>query len=223
MAVSSNRAAEVLAKCARHCCICRRFRPLHLQVHHIVEQHEGGTDDLDNLIAICVSCHSDVHTETKLTRRFTNKELKLHRDNVYQLVSDGKLPASSEVPDQLAELSASIVDAVRMRETHTLGPRPLLTPESVEVLLAAVRGNTPINIVTYDGCTALLAGGQTFGEAFDQRSSARYRYAVKQLISHHLVEGDAELLSVSYTGFLLADDVISAGASEPGEAADRQA
>ncbi len=124
MAVSPDRAAEILAKCARHCCICRRFRPLHLQVHHIVEQSEGGSDEPDNLIAICVSCHSDVHTETKLTRRFTTKELKLHRDNVCQLVADGKLPISEESPDQLAKLSASIVQALLAQGREQSVARP---------------------------------------------------------------------------------------------------
>src|SRR5437868_14047629 len=95
MAIPPNLVAEVLAKCGRHCCICRRFRPTQLQVHHITEKSEGGGDELDNLIAICVSCHSDVHTNTKLSRRFTARELKLHREEVFRLVSEGKLPSGA--------------------------------------------------------------------------------------------------------------------------------
>jgi hypothetical protein len=48
-----------------------------------------------------VSCHSDVHTETKLTRRFSAKELKLHRDNVYQLVVDGRFLPGTKRTTQL--------------------------------------------------------------------------------------------------------------------------
>lgn len=77
---------EFMAKCGRRCCICRRFEPLHLQVHHIVERADGGTDDLDNLIVICLTCHSDVHSDTKLTRRFTPEELRQHRDALFELV-----------------------------------------------------------------------------------------------------------------------------------------
>ena len=211
MAVSQSRAAEVLAKCARHCCICRRYRPLHLQVHHIVEQGDGGTDDLLNLIAICVSCHSDVHTDTKLTRRFTEKELKLHRDNVCELVSLGKLPTSDDMPNQLAVLSASIVQALLHRGSQTSSPHLKLSTESVEILLAAVRANTPINVIRFDGGVAVLAGGQTFGGTCDLRSSAQYRYAISQLHSHHLVEGNAELLYVTRDGYLLTDDILAAG------------
>jgi hypothetical protein len=212
MAVSPSRAAEVLAKCARHCCICRRFRPLHLQVHHIVEQSEGGKDDLDNLIAICVSCHCNVHTDTKLTRRFTVKELQLHRENVYRLVADGKLPGGNESTDPLAILSASIVQVLLSHTRQAPIVRPQLPAESIEILLAAVRGNTPINMVRYDGGMSVLAGGQTFGEPFDLRSSARYRNGVNQLYSNGLVEGDAELLFVTHSGYLLADDILAAGA-----------
>jgi hypothetical protein len=44
-------------------------------VHHIVEQADGGGDELDNLIPICRTCHSDVHTNTKLTRRFAGRSV----------------------------------------------------------------------------------------------------------------------------------------------------
>lgn len=76
MSIPESAVAEVLVRCARHCCICRRFKPLHLHVHHPRERGEGGTDDFDNLIATCMMCHSDIHTQTKLTRRFTERELK---------------------------------------------------------------------------------------------------------------------------------------------------
>ena len=52
MAVPQSVVDELMAKCARHCCICRRFRPLHLIVHHIVERNDGGTDEPGNLIVI---------------------------------------------------------------------------------------------------------------------------------------------------------------------------
>ena len=41
---------RMMVRCGRRCCICRRFRPTKLQVHHIVERSQGGSDDEDNLI-----------------------------------------------------------------------------------------------------------------------------------------------------------------------------
>lgn len=92
MGISPEVADEVLVKCARHCCICHRFRPLHLHIHHIDELSAGGGHEPDDLIAVCVMCHSDVHVQTTLTRRFSARELRLHRDAVCELVRDGKLP-----------------------------------------------------------------------------------------------------------------------------------
>jgi hypothetical protein len=43
---------KMMVKCARRCCICRRFRPTKLQVHHIVLKGDGGTNEEDNLIVI---------------------------------------------------------------------------------------------------------------------------------------------------------------------------
>ena len=99
MTIPQNHADNLLADCGRRCCICRRFKPLHLQVHHIQPREEGGTDNPDNLIALCVTFHSSVHTKTNMTRNFTLTELKQHRDNTIAAVRDGRLVENSEPPD----------------------------------------------------------------------------------------------------------------------------
>src|SRR5258708_39409703 len=83
---------KMMVKCGRRCCICRRFRPTKLQVHHIIERSQGGTHDEDNLIVVCFSCHSDVHTKVPFARRFSPDELRGHRDALVKMVTDGKLP-----------------------------------------------------------------------------------------------------------------------------------
>ena len=42
-----------------HCRCCNRSDTL--TPHHIVFQSQGGTDDLDNLVTLCLKCHDDVH------------------------------------------------------------------------------------------------------------------------------------------------------------------
>src|SRR5436305_1089019 len=71
-------------------------------------QAGGGGHDADNLIASCVNCHAEIHTETKLTRRFTANELKQHRDDVYQLVAEGKLVGEADHDDRIAGLVGTI-------------------------------------------------------------------------------------------------------------------
>lgn len=211
MAVPDKVAAAVLAKCARHCCVCRRFRPLHLQVHHIVEQAAGGTDDEDNLIATCVSCHSDVHTKTQLTRRFTVAELKMHRDEAYRLVKEGRLPAGEGADDAVGRLSAAIVQALRGLPGDTPAARPELPPEAVEVLLAAVGSNMPINVVRYSGGIGYLVAGQLYGERYNLRSGALYTHAVNALLAAGLLTGGQKRLYVTHEGYLLADDILAGG------------
>src|SRR5207237_588928 len=80
----------------------------------------------------------------------------------YDLVVQGRLPAGEEGQDALAQLSAAIVQALRGLPGEP-APRPALTAEAVEVLLAAVSENTAINIVRDDGGITVLAGGRIFG------------------------------------------------------------
>ena len=86
---------KMMVLCGRHRCVCRRFRPTKLQVHHIRERAYGGTDDEDNLIVICLSCHTDIHSDVPFARRFTAEELKMHRDKTIQMVNDGTLLATT--------------------------------------------------------------------------------------------------------------------------------
>lgn len=85
---------RMMVKCGRRCCICRRFRPIKLQVHYIKERKDGGTNDDDNLIVTCMSCHSDIHTKVPFARRFSHAEQKMHRDSTFEAVRSGSLPAT---------------------------------------------------------------------------------------------------------------------------------
>jgi HNH endonuclease len=71
---------ELLTQTGRRCCLCGK---LHLiQVHHIVPQEEGGTDDITNAIPLCPNCHDEVHrarASGSTTRSYSVQELKLHR------------------------------------------------------------------------------------------------------------------------------------------------
>src|SRR5687768_6603886 len=117
---------RMMVKCARRCCICRRFRPTKLQVHHIDEKGKGGSNEEDNLIVVCLSCHTDVHTRVPFARRFSVEELKGHRDGLIRLVSEGKLPADDS--DDSDQVIARVVRVLgRLSQ-----PANSLTPEAVE-------------------------------------------------------------------------------------------
>lgn len=48
-----------------------QLRPsLSLQVHHIIEVKDGGTDDADNLQLLCAECHAECHRRRETFRRY---------------------------------------------------------------------------------------------------------------------------------------------------------
>jgi hypothetical protein len=202
---------EVLSKCARHCCICRRFRPLHLQVHHIRERSEGGTDDFENAFPICISCHADVHTQTKLTRRFTRSELKAHRDAVYQLVAEGKLPTPDPEVAPIDSMSAAIIRVIRSSsKLATPNEASPLSAEAAEILVLAANSSIPINFLKYDGGLTYHVGGKALSEPGDLRTEAKYRKAMNDLLGKGLIEQIDDQLFLTDLGYTVADDLLSA-------------
>jgi hypothetical protein len=204
----------MMVKCGRRCCICRRFRPLKLQVHHIIERGHGGTNDEDNLIVSCMSCHSDIHSKVPFSRRFTPEELKGHRDALVKMVAEGKLPADDT--DDADQTMAAIVNALRTTEETKI----TLSPEAVELLLAAVtcegsRQGVIVASYTNSGLTLNAGNRAGFFNRGDMRSEARYEHAVGQLVSCGLARQDSGVVyKVTYPGYLAADELMATGAKE---------
>ena len=49
----------VLQRDGMRCQICGRMQQL--EVHHLQFRSRGGTDNLDNLVAMCSACHRQLH------------------------------------------------------------------------------------------------------------------------------------------------------------------
>jgi len=181
-----------LSKCGRHCCICRRFNPLRLQVHHIKLESKGGSGDPDNLIPICITCHMDIHTDAPFVRRFSDDELKQCRERVFTLVAEGKL--------------------VGHDESHTFNPAferdpdmPNLIPEAVKMLVDLARGQ---------GMMLDPKGFDCRGTVHD-REYATNMHAFKQLRDANLIEwngGDAYV--VTLLGYNAADGFLALGTTK---------
>lgn len=59
----SKRDAVKLAKKLKLSCALCGWNELPCEVHHIISQGEGGSDDLDNLIYVCPNCHRILHKD----------------------------------------------------------------------------------------------------------------------------------------------------------------
>lgn len=62
-----------------------------IELHHIKQQSEGGEDTFENCIPLCFDCHAEVKAydpRHPKGRKFTETELRAHRDNWYRKVAD---------------------------------------------------------------------------------------------------------------------------------------
>lgn len=97
-------ADEVLVRCSRHCCLCGVYAGSKIELHHIKQVADGGDDSAENCIPLCLNCHAEVkayNPHHPKGRKFTETELKGHRDKYYALFSS--LPNHPEEHDEIKE------------------------------------------------------------------------------------------------------------------------
>lgn len=90
MSFSAQTREDALIACGRCCSICHNFCSTKIELHHIKQQADGGDDSFENCIPLCFNCHADVKAydphHPKGTK-YTESELRRHRDNWYQKMS----------------------------------------------------------------------------------------------------------------------------------------
>lgn len=50
--------------------LCSLNPPLLLEVHHVIEVSDGGTDSADNLQVLCAECHEETHRDRRRYARY---------------------------------------------------------------------------------------------------------------------------------------------------------
>jgi len=81
---------ELFVRSTRCCCLCHDFCGIKIEAHHIIPEEIGGSNDLDNGIALCFDCHADVlsyNEKHPKGNKFTPEELKRHRNNWFKKCS----------------------------------------------------------------------------------------------------------------------------------------
>ncbi len=208
MPFSKDISDRVMVKCGRRCCVCRRFKPTLLQVHHIDEESQGGTNDEENAIPLCVNCHIDVHSKVPFTRRFSREELVSHRDSLYLAVKSGHLPSEETYVKPVA-LDANISEAAIGFGLSALAQ---------EILVSAAECEGRILLILTCGGATLQAGNLSRDVGFG-RGLAEVKSAMEELHGLRFVEPTShkrEVWAVTLKGYETADTIgsLSVGASE---------
>lgn len=112
-------AEELLVSSGRRCGLCRKFKGVHIELHHIVPKEQGGQDTFDNGIPLCFDCHAEVkHYDPAHPRgrKLGPSELRKHRDRLFAWIAlppwHGR-PADVPVPSSSAAPPADVVSAIR--------------------------------------------------------------------------------------------------------------
>lgn len=95
MSFSESVRETALTRSARRCCVCREFKGVGLEVHHIHPAADGGPDTLENAIPLCFDCHAAAgHYNPRHPKgsKFSPAELRIHRDQLWKAVADGLVP-----------------------------------------------------------------------------------------------------------------------------------
>lgn len=87
MSFSAKVKEEAFVACGRCCCICHKFCGLKMEVHHIEQRADEGSDTFENAIPLCFDCHADmggVNPHHPKGNSYTPSELIRHRDAWYE-------------------------------------------------------------------------------------------------------------------------------------------
>jgi hypothetical protein len=75
--ISEDLSDRVLFECDRTCCVCKTSGK-YVQIHHIDQNPSNST--YENLIVLCLECHSDVHITGGFGRNWTAGQLQHHKE-----------------------------------------------------------------------------------------------------------------------------------------------
>ena len=126
-----------LVAAGRCCCVCRTFAGRNMQVHHIVQEADGGPNTIDNAIPLCFRCHAEAghyNPHHPLGTKYSPTELRRHRDEWFRVCAASASAMSSlrsrsvQMPPECAGFE------VVEREVGTLWSRLANEPESREII-----------------------------------------------------------------------------------------
>lgn len=103
---------------AHYSCVWCRNTAVRLEVHHIVPDAEGGSDNLDNAVPLCPNCHSELDANPQL-----RTAIRKRRDWWWQKCAEEE----EARPDAYADVEPILRRLDRNYEAVEQGLKPLET------------------------------------------------------------------------------------------------
>ena len=88
MSFSEKLREDALVKSHRKCSVCHEFAGRSTNVHHIIQEADGGTNGIENAIVLCLRCHAEAghyNPRPPLGAKYSPDELRRHRDQWWDL------------------------------------------------------------------------------------------------------------------------------------------
>lgn len=111
---------EALVKSKRHCCICQEFAGRSTEVHHIVPEADGGSNELENTIVLCLRCHAEAgHYNPKhpIGNKYSPKELRRLRDAWWRWCAENPATIPPKSPIIITPISIGLVTSEWTQKT----------------------------------------------------------------------------------------------------------
>lgn len=97
----------VLVRSHRRCCVCHEFAGRSVNVHHIIQEADGGENTIDNAICLCLPCHAEAghfNSRHPLGTKYSPSELKAHRDQWWSYCESHPEMASAHSQEEVVRL-----------------------------------------------------------------------------------------------------------------------
>lgn len=122
--ISQDLESKLLVESRNRCNLC--WKNDEVQIHHIVPIEMGGNNSEENLIVLCLICHSKVHTKKMMARNFRAKTLILYKETWIDLIKRFPLTYESHLEDD----NDIIVVKNILKQSHR---RALFFPFNLEI------------------------------------------------------------------------------------------
>lgn len=147
MGFSQKIKEDALVAAARHCCVCRRFKGLNIEVHHITPQAQGGKDTFANAIPLCPYCPASAWQYFAGHPRgikLSPTELRKHKISWYKIVSENNIE-DTVISDHLhfrhIIFETSILEILKGNIPKDVINNPILSPNNVGSFMKAYLEN----------------------------------------------------------------------------------